>query len=54
MKALLKIRNIALALFIITPMLSFAQKVKTGFDKEFTFDKNSQEESFTFEVEKGT
>jgi hypothetical protein len=54
MKALLKIRNIALALFILTPMLSFAQNEKVGVDKDFTFDENSKTETFTFEVKKGT
>ena len=55
MKALLlKVQTLLIALLIATPMISGAQDVKSGVDKNFTFDETSKTEKFTFTVDEDT
>lgn len=54
MRSTVKLYKIVFALFLLSPILSNAQKEKIGVDKVFTFDENNKTKSFTFNVAKGT
>ena len=52
MKTVTKLSILLLVVLLTSPVINLAQNV--GFEKEFSFNKDSKKETFTFEVKEGT